>query len=67
MLALPLVAAVSAAAPAVYLDLRPSGTLHIVDRLDRGDLDLALGSFDTAGERFASAPLLEDEFVMSSW
>ena len=60
----PLVAAVSAAAPAVYLDLRPSGTLHIVDRLDRGDLDLALGSFDTAGERFASAPLLEDEFVM---
>jgi DNA-binding transcriptional LysR family regulator len=64
VLAPPLVAAVSAAAPAVYLDLRPSGTLDIVDRLDRSDLDLALGSLDSPGERFATAPLLEDEFVM---
>jgi DNA-binding transcriptional LysR family regulator len=39
----PLVAAVSAAAPAVRLDLRPSGTLDLVERLDRGDLDLTLG------------------------
>jgi DNA-binding transcriptional LysR family regulator len=60
----PLVAAVSAAAPAVYLDLRPSGTLDIVDRLDRGDLDLALGSMESPGERFATATLLEDTFVM---
>ena len=64
VLAPPLVAAVSAASPAVYLDLRPSGTLDIVDRLDRGDLDLALGSLDSPGERFATAPLLEDAFVM---
>jgi DNA-binding transcriptional LysR family regulator len=64
VLAPPLVAAVSAAAPAVYLDLRPSGTLDIVDRLDRGDLDLALGSLDSPGERFATAPLLEDAFLM---
>src|ERR1700716_4408669 len=35
----PVVAAVSAAAPTVQLDLRPSGTLDILDRLDRGDLD----------------------------
>jgi len=60
----PLVAAVSAAAPAVRLDLRPSGTLDIVDLLDRGDLDLALGSIDSPSERFATAPLLEDPFVM---
>src|SRR5690349_445431 len=42
VLAPPLVVAVSAAAPSVRLDLRPSGTgtLDIVDRLDRGDLDL---------------------------
>jgi DNA-binding transcriptional LysR family regulator len=64
VLAPPLVAAVSAAAPAVRLDLRPSGTLDIVDRLDRGDLDLTLGSMDSPGERFATAPLLEDPFVM---
>src|ERR1700693_6021939 len=44
VLAAPLVAAVAAAAPAVTLDLRPSGTLDIVDRLDRGDLDLTIGS-----------------------
>jgi DNA-binding transcriptional LysR family regulator len=64
VLAPPLVAAVSAAAPAVRLDLRPSGTLDIVDRLDRGDLDLTIGSMDGPGERFAAAPLLEDPFVM---
>ena len=65
VLAPPLVAAVSAAAPAVRLALRPSGTLDIVDRLDRGDLDLAFGSLETPGERFAAAPLLEDPFVMA--
>src|SRR5436853_5208428 len=64
VLAPPLVAAVSAAAPSVYLDLRPSGTLDIVDRLDRGDLDLAIGSMDSPGERFTTATLLEDAFVM---
>jgi DNA-binding transcriptional LysR family regulator len=64
VLAAPLVAAVSAAAPGVVLDLRPSGTLDIIDCLDRGDLDLALGSMDSPGERFATAPLLEDAFVM---
>lgn len=64
VLAPPLVAAVSAAAPAVHLDLRPSGTLDIVAHLDRGDVDLALGGMDSPGERFATAPLLEDPFVM---
>ena len=60
----PLTAAVSAAAPAVRLDFRPSGTLDIADRLDRGDLELALGSMGAAGERFSTASLLEDEFVV---
>src|SRR5258708_15153377 len=64
VLAPPLVAAVAAGAPAVHLDLRRSGTLDIVDRLDRGDLDLTIGSMDSPGERFATAPLLEDPFVM---
>jgi DNA-binding transcriptional LysR family regulator len=60
----PLVAAVSAVAPAVRLDLRPSGTLDIVDRLDRGELDLTISGKDSPAERFASALLLEDPFVM---
>ena len=47
------------------LDLRPSGTLSIVDLLDRGELDLAVGYFDDPGERFTSAPLLEDPFVLT--
>src|SRR5207253_10801585 len=60
----PLVAAVSAAAPMVRLRLRPSGTLDITDHLDRGDLDLALCTVDDPGERFATALLLEDPFVL---
>jgi DNA-binding transcriptional LysR family regulator len=63
VLAAPLVAAVSAAAPSVRLDLRPSGTLGVVDRLDGGDLDLAIGNVENAGERFATTLLLEDRFV----
>jgi DNA-binding transcriptional LysR family regulator len=59
-----LVTASAAAAPSVRLDLCPSGTLDIVDRLDRGDLDLALGSLENPGERFAAATLLEDPIVM---
>ena len=64
VIAPPLATAVSAAAPTVRLDLRPSGTLDLVDRLDRGDLDLTIGSMTSPGERFATAPLLEDPFVM---
>jgi DNA-binding transcriptional LysR family regulator len=59
-----LVIAAADAAPFVNLDLRPSGTLNVVDLLDRGELDLALGSFDDAGERFRLTPLLEDRFVL---
>src|SRR5882762_5314854 len=47
------------AAPSVQLDLRPSGTLRIVDLIDRGEVDLAIGSVADPGERFALAPLLE--------
>jgi DNA-binding transcriptional LysR family regulator len=64
VLAPPLVAAVSVAAPAVRLDLHPSGTSDIVDLLDRGKLDLAIGSMDSPGKRFATAPLLEDRLVI---
>ena len=33
------------------------------DLLDNGDLDIAIGTFERVGERFASTTLLEDEFV----
>jgi DNA-binding transcriptional LysR family regulator len=64
VLAAPLVAAVAAAAPKVRLDLRPRGILDIADRLDHGDLDLAIAGVDSPGERFRTAPLLEDSFVV---
>jgi DNA-binding transcriptional LysR family regulator len=50
-------------APQVLLEFQPSGTLKIVDLLDRGDLDLAIGPHSEAGERFSHQLLLQDEFV----
>jgi DNA-binding transcriptional LysR family regulator len=37
--------------------------LEILDLLDRGDLDLAIGTYSPPGERFSHRPLLKDEFV----
>lgn len=51
-------------APEVTLEFRPSGTLSITDLLDRGELDLAIGSFPEQGERFSRLSLLEDDFVL---
>jgi len=65
ILASPLLMAVTAAAPRIRLDLRPTGLRDMSALLDRGELDLAIGTFDEAGERFASAPLLEDSFVVA--
>jgi DNA-binding transcriptional LysR family regulator len=60
-----LLMAVSAAAPGIRLDLRPSGPREILALIDRGELDLAVGTFDDFGERFGSAALLEDSFVIA--
>jgi DNA-binding transcriptional LysR family regulator len=59
----PIVAAVRAQAPNVRLSLVPSGTLNLRDRLDRGELDLAVSGRAIDGERFASQQLIEDRFV----
>ncbi|WP_247416579.1 LysR family transcriptional regulator [Bradyrhizobium sp. 159] len=59
----PILAAVRAQAPNVRLSLVPSGTLNLRDRLDRGELDLAMSGSAIAGERFASVQLIEDRFV----
>lgn len=61
----PLIVAASDAAPFVRFDLRPSGTLAVLDLLDRGELDLAVGYFAARAERFAVVPLLEDHFVVA--
>ena len=60
----PLVTAVSAAAPKVRLDIRPSGPLDVVAGLDHGDIDLALGDLEEPSDRFRSMPLLEDRWVL---
>jgi DNA-binding transcriptional LysR family regulator len=59
----PILAAVRARAPNVRLSLVPSGTLNLGDRLDRGELDLAMSGSAIAGERFGSQQLIEDRFV----
>ena len=65
ILASPLLMAVTAAAPRIRLDLRPTGLRDISALLDHGELDLAIGTFDEVGERFASALLIEDLFVVA--
>jgi DNA-binding transcriptional LysR family regulator len=64
VLAPPLVAAVASDAPDIRLDIRPSGTINIADQLDSGELDLAIGSSDVPGERFADRLLVRDSFVV---
>ena len=63
VLAAPLAAAVAAEAPGVSLDLRPSGTMDVAERLDRAELDLALGSLAAPGERFSDLRLFENGYV----
>jgi DNA-binding transcriptional LysR family regulator len=63
VIATPLAAAVAREAPLVTLDIRASGTLDIAERLDRGDLDLALGGMAAPGDRFRDIRLFEDRFA----
>ena len=58
-----LAARIGKIAPKVLLEFQPSGTLKILDLLDRGELDLAIGPHSAPGERFSYQLLLQDEFV----
>jgi DNA-binding transcriptional LysR family regulator len=51
-------------APGVTLEFRPSGTLDLVNLLDRGEIDMAIGTFAEQGERFSRELLLQDDFVV---
>jgi DNA-binding transcriptional LysR family regulator len=54
---------VATLAPSVVLDVRPTGSLHILDQLDEGGVDLALTTLTEGGDRFKCTGLLNDEYV----
>jgi DNA-binding transcriptional LysR family regulator len=54
---------IAKSAPDVTLEFLPSGTLDVHDLLDRGQLDLAIGSFVKQAERFSRRQLMQDKFV----
>jgi DNA-binding transcriptional LysR family regulator len=56
---------ISKIAPRVLLEFQPSGTLKLLDLLDRGELDFAIGPHGPPGERFSHQSLLQDEFVVA--
>jgi DNA-binding transcriptional LysR family regulator len=60
-----IVAAVTEGAPAVNLDIRPSGKSNVIDDLDRGELDLSLGTLSGPYDRFRATPLLDDRWVLA--
>jgi DNA-binding transcriptional LysR family regulator len=64
VLAPPIAAAAAAEAPGVHLEFRPSGTLDLADRLDRGELDLAIGAAAAPGDRFSDLRLLHDRYAV---
>jgi DNA-binding transcriptional LysR family regulator len=64
VLVAPIAAHVARIAPTVRLDFRPSGTLDVLDQLDRSELHLAIGPQAAQGERFSRKRLLQDQFVV---
>jgi DNA-binding transcriptional LysR family regulator len=64
VLVAPIAAHVARIAPGVKLDFRPSGTLDVLERLDRSELHLAMGPSGVQGERFSRKRLLQDQFVV---
>jgi DNA-binding transcriptional LysR family regulator len=64
VLVAPIAALVARTAPGVTLDFRPSGTLNVLDQLDRSELTLAIGPSAVQGERFSHRRLLQDQFVV---
>jgi DNA-binding transcriptional LysR family regulator len=60
----PITAHIAGIAPGVTLDFRPSGTLDVLEQLDRSELHLAMGPSGVQGERFSRRRLLQDQFVV---
>jgi DNA-binding transcriptional LysR family regulator len=64
VLVAPIAAHIARIAPGVTLDFRPSGTLNVLELLDRSELHLAIGPPSVQGERFSLRRLLQDQFVV---
>src|SRR5260221_5645194 len=64
VLVAPIAAHIAKIAPGVTLDFRPSGTLNVLEQLDRSELHLAMGPSGVQGERFSRRRLLQDQFVV---
>lgn len=64
VLVAPIAARIAQLAPGVRLDFRPSGTLNVLDLLDRSELHLAIGQSDASAERSTRKRLTQDEFVL---
>jgi DNA-binding transcriptional LysR family regulator len=64
VLVAPVAVQIAKIAPGVKLDFRPSGTLNVLELLDRNELHLAIGPPGDHGERFALKRLLQDQFVV---
>jgi DNA-binding transcriptional LysR family regulator len=64
VLVAPIAAHIAKIAPGVTLDFRPSGTLNVLEQLDRSELHLAIGPAAVQGERFSRRRLLQDQFVV---
>ncbi len=63
LLAAPIAAAVAAEAPGVTLDMRPSGTMDLAERLDTGEIDLALGNPAASRDRYSDVKLFETGYA----
>jgi DNA-binding transcriptional LysR family regulator len=50
-------------APRVTLDIRPSGTANLVEQLDAGEADVAIGALIDGGERFRCVRVADDDYV----
>jgi DNA-binding transcriptional LysR family regulator len=59
-----LVRRLAKSAPSVVLEVRPSGTLHVLDQLDSGGVELALSTLTDGGDRFKCVGLMDDEYVV---
>jgi DNA-binding transcriptional LysR family regulator len=64
VLVAPIAAHIAKIAPGVTLDFRPSGTLNVLELLDRSELHLAIAPSAVQGERFSRRRLLQDQFVV---
>jgi DNA-binding transcriptional LysR family regulator len=51
-------------APSIVLDVRPLGTLNVLDQLDGGRVELALGTLIHGGDRFKCVGILDDDYVV---